>query len=684
MTTVSPARRRRGLLLVIAILAIQVLLASPASAASSCVPNPERPTAGFVATIDPPRPEHGTPDHPYGHYAYAGTRWNTYSDSPLDLFCGNPFAHTDTWLGNQFFNVGKTVVAANNSLWYLLTYSGQNGPVFSNIDHGLSTGAKSLYDNAFTPLLSLVLLLAVVWILFKTLKGALAHVATKLLWILFAFWVAASSYLMPGAYTTFLDSILTDGIREIQGAVLAANGYDSVNGMPQLLYDQVISKTWLEGEFSSATSPIALQQGPRLLDSQAWSKSDSVDTVSQADLDRKKATFEDVAAKVRGTEAEAYFTGDNGSRFGTGFLGMVRGLCFAYFPLIAQLGQLLGMLILRLLILFAPILGLVMILYHRAAPGIARGLGKALGSCLMLAIGSTGYLWVLPIVLKDTTNSFLQMVIMAVITIIAMVLIRPFRQITSMVSGIVHAAGLNYATNSTATGWALRTWTRHRRRNKRDKRLLRAIGTDKQGAEPPTRQRHRPEAVPTPGRQNPPPPRRPEAAGPQRATSTRLPVQTARPHGPSPRAGLLGPRVFFQGPRVFHQGPATNTSTGSSTNDPSVGPSPAEVNSLPTVEIVPMQNLTTNEPHLPKPLSQNGVIEELVAPSEHDQQARRRAEGHDLDPPVSPRSIGDQQQPVVQIYHPSEDQIVPHPTETNPPINRPENDDRGDADADPI
>ncbi|MFD1048347.1 hypothetical protein ACFQ1S_23825, partial [Kibdelosporangium lantanae] len=40
-----------------------------------------------------------------------------------------------------------------------------------------------------------VLIIAVVWILFKTLKGALAHIATKLMWILCAFWVAASSYL---------------------------------------------------------------------------------------------------------------------------------------------------------------------------------------------------------------------------------------------------------------------------------------------------------------------------------------------------------------------------------------------------------------------------------------------------------------------------------------------------------
>jgi hypothetical protein len=434
----TPLRRRRALLVVIGILALQILIASPAHAAAGCVPNPERPTAGFVATIDEPRPSHGSPGSWYGTHGYAGTRWNNYTYDSITLFCGDPFAKTDTWVGNQLFNVGKTAVAATNSLWYLTLY--ESDSIFGGIDDGLSAGAKSLYDNAFTPLLSLVLILAVVWMLFKTLKGALAHVATKLLWILCAFWVAASSYLMPTAYTTFLDTILTDGIREIQGAVLSANGYDPVHGLPEMLYDNVIKNTWMEGEFGSDTSTIAKEQGPRLLDAQAWSKFDTTETVTQADLDRKKATFTDVANTVRGTPAEGYFDGSNTSRFGTGLLGTVRGLCFAYFPLVAQLGQLLGMLILRLVILFAPILGLAMILYNRAAPAIVRALGKTLASCVLLAIGSTGYLWVLPMVLRDIQSPLLQMVIMTVITIIALILIRPVRQLTGMISGIVQAS----------------------------------------------------------------------------------------------------------------------------------------------------------------------------------------------------------------------------------------------------
>jgi hypothetical protein len=512
----------------------------------------------------------------------------------------------------------------------------------------------------------------VVWILFKTLKGALAHIATKLLWVLCAFWVAASSYLMPGAYTTFLDSVLTDGIHQVQSAVLKANGYDDVNGVPQLLYDQVITKTWLEGEFGSATSPIARQQGPRLQDAQAWTKNDSTDTVTNT---------------VRDTEAGPYFTGAKESRLATGFLGMTRGLCFAYFPLMAQLGQLLGMLILRLVILFAPVLGLLMILNQRAAPAIVRGLGKALGSCLLLAVGSTGYLWVLPIVLTGIQNAFLQMVIMGVITLIAMILIRPLRQITSMISGIVHAAGLNTQIGSPTASWAFRTWRRHRWWNKREQRLLRALttSTTKSTKDPDDSDS---ESEHTPARRP-----RPEAHGPQRATAVRLPTPpTARPHGPSARAGLLGPRVFFHGPRVFQHGPAhssTNPPPPPATDhtpDPTTGPGLTPTVDVPTLT-VPLPSLSPDpdrppgpnrDPQRPTDITP-GVREELVVPSEHEDHTRRRAEhdptGHN---PAEPPEV-------IQVYRPSQHQVVSYPTNPTPPTgDRPENHERGADDANPI
>jgi hypothetical protein len=583
--------------------------------------------------------------------------------------CGGPNSMFDTWAGNQFFNIGKFVVAATNSLWYLVVYGDEDGPLFSRIDDGLSTGAKSIYDNAFTPLLSLVLILAVIWMLFRTLKGALAHTATKLLWVFCALWVAASSYLMPTAFTSFLDSVLTDGVREIQGAVLRANGYDELHGMPELLYDHTIRNTWLEGEFGSADSTIAKQQGPRLIDAQAWTKFDTTETVTQADLDRKKATFVDVANKVKGTEAEGHFTGAQGSRLGTGFVGAVRGICFAYLPLVTLLGQLLGMLILRLVILAGPVLGLAMIVYNRAGPGVARGLGKCLSSCILLAVGSTVYLWLLSTVLPNIQSAFLQLIVMGAITAITLILFRPIRQITGMISGIVQAAGLHSAGAGTMTGRAARGWRKYRRWKKREKRILQAVGRGSQA-----KRKRRPETAPAQkrpvsrptgpvSRQHSGP--NPITGAPQRATSVRLSMHGARQHGPAHRAGTIGPRIFFQGPRVFHQGPASPPAPPTSTTPPALPVSPS----------------AASAPSSGTPVGDEEPLDQLVIPTEHE-----RAESQEPEPSAATPQLDDHGRPVVEIYHPSQNQIVQQPIEpdrTAAPV-RPEADDRGEPDANPI
>ena len=62
----------------------------------------------------------GAPGSVYEEVGYAGQVWWTY-----DLGCGpggarDPAAATDTWLGNQVFNVAKLVVGGVNWAHYLI------------------------------------------------------------------------------------------------------------------------------------------------------------------------------------------------------------------------------------------------------------------------------------------------------------------------------------------------------------------------------------------------------------------------------------------------------------------------------------------------------------------------------------------------------------------------------------
>ncbi|MFD1049749.1 hypothetical protein ACFQ1S_31570 [Kibdelosporangium lantanae] len=70
-------------------------------------------------------------------------------------------------------------------------------------------------------------------------------------------------------------------------------------------------------------------------------------------------------------------------------------------------------------------------------------------------------------------------------------------------------------------------------------------------------------------------------------------------------------------------------------------------------------------------------------PSEHEDHARRRAEGDPTPEPPTPPEPAPQ---VIQVYRPSQDQIVTYPAGPTPPpteTNRPEGQDRGADDADP-
>src|SRR5690606_22641039 len=113
-----------------AILGVVVMLLSvtiqPASAQQTAfgdeAPNIERPGQGLVGSIDPPEAR-GLADSVYREYNYAGTAWITY-DLGSPPLCSDPGAQLDTWVGNQLFNIGKTLVAGSNALHYTLWEGG--------------------------------------------------------------------------------------------------------------------------------------------------------------------------------------------------------------------------------------------------------------------------------------------------------------------------------------------------------------------------------------------------------------------------------------------------------------------------------------------------------------------------------------------------------------------------------
>jgi hypothetical protein len=138
------SRGRWGaLLLVFAVFAGSALVGSPAMAQTfDCKqsPEPDRPGTGLVGSIDPPRPDGGEPGSVYREVGYAGMTWHNY-----DLGCAggvlNPATTTDTWLGNQTFNVAKFAVGGVNWAHYLIS---DGGTLLDPLDNVITQATQAM------------------------------------------------------------------------------------------------------------------------------------------------------------------------------------------------------------------------------------------------------------------------------------------------------------------------------------------------------------------------------------------------------------------------------------------------------------------------------------------------------------------------------------------------------------
>lgn len=469
--------RWRAMLGVLLVLAIQILAAAPAQAVD-CSPTPERPGDGFVGAIDQPKLDQGDPaNHRYGQYSYAGTTWNLADESGMAM-CGYPTQQASNWFGNQAFNVGKATVALNNRLWY---ESQSQESTFGSMDHGIEHAAKTIFNTTFSKWLGVVLLIVAVTALGLMLTGAVHKVSQKMLVVLAGLWLAGSTFVTPQLYTSFLSGTLSTVAQELQGTPFSGMKYQTVDpkhsppkgeantcgasrgqacynkrdGMAETLYDQVVWRTWLDGEFGTADSKQANKYGQKLLDAQSWKKTDTSEKTPKNQVDQKKKEWRAVKNGVQNTQAEAAFNDDHGARAGVGLLGGVRGIALSGFPLVAQLGLRLGELLLRVLVLIGPIVGLAVMLANRLGGQLFAALGRAFGSVAFLAGASTAFLWLETTVLKSIDDPVGQTVLLALATILFWMLTSPIKQLAGIATSVTSAVGMN-TDNSRLHRWATR------------------------------------------------------------------------------------------------------------------------------------------------------------------------------------------------------------------------------------
>jgi hypothetical protein len=221
-----------------------------------------------VGSLDPPTLSAGEPGSVYNEVGYAGMVWHNY-----DLGCAgtafNPASTTDTWLGNQAFNVAKFGVGGVNWAHYLISGGGN---LLAPLDGVIRDATSAMYQAVFTTWIGPALVVLSVILLVLAIRGDLARQAQRTAFALAALMVGSAAYLTPVEWAKAADGLLLDGVTQMQEGFLSQVGLGDRDTLPTVLVDRVVYDNWLRGEFGSPEVPQAQQLGRNLLRAQTFTK----------------------------------------------------------------------------------------------------------------------------------------------------------------------------------------------------------------------------------------------------------------------------------------------------------------------------------------------------------------------------------------------------------------------------
>jgi hypothetical protein len=220
--------------------------------------------------------------------------------------------------------------------------------------------------------------------------------------------------------------------------------------LPTELHNRIVYENWLRGEFGQPNDPKAEQYGRALLDAQAWKWEDLAngnDANDQAEA-AKRAEYQRIYNDLG--SAQGYFTGDEGSRTGAGFLAFFQSLVYSLFQFLAKLAVLLAQLLLRIFTLAAPVIGLVALVHHDILRKVGRAVGAVVLNVLILAMLAGIHFKFLQMIFSPDVQlpMLTQMLLAGIVTLVFLLVGRPMKRMWQMVELSVGVSGASLPTSS--------------------------------------------------------------------------------------------------------------------------------------------------------------------------------------------------------------------------------------------
>lgn len=462
-------------LAILVLAALTFVVAPPAVDAAgpfSCksAPTPDAPGTGTGGWfLDAPKTmpageswQNGAPV--FEHYGYAGLRWNTY-----DLGCGsdlarNPGAVIGTEMANWLLWLPKMGVGLTN---FTVHYAFH--PTFLNVFDPLVIKAMTALKNAlFDPWAILFLAFAGVLLLWKVQRMRLNQGLTIVGWAVLVFVLASAVFQWPLRAGQVTDQAVTTALGSINRGINGTGpSKDPADEVAQSLTNAILFEQWKSGEFGDANGAIATKYARPMWESQTLTWADAKTVADDPNgagkrlLADKAKQYEDTAAKIKSEDPTAYeyVTGKRGDdRFGAAFMAVFAAAVACPFLLISCMLILAAFLLVRLAVIFLPAVATMGVAYQfrGMVKSLINMVAAAVINCIAFGAGASVTIMTIGVLLSPSNQlpAVLRLILVALVSFIMWVVLRPFRKLTQMVSANHNLFG-SAATSLSNTGNSL-------------------------------------------------------------------------------------------------------------------------------------------------------------------------------------------------------------------------------------
>jgi hypothetical protein len=332
----------------------------------------------------------------YSHYGYAGFQWSTY-----DLGCAGALssfdslqATADTATGSKLLGLATAQVALTNGVHARL---GNLSAFMAPLDDVVSDTTSSLREAVYRPWIGGALAVVVVVMLAMASVGQLSQTLRAGAWALAVLTVTMGVLNFPIRAAQFFDTTVASSVDAVNAAAAGLGTLDAKDGevapaQNALLVDRVLYDSWVRGLFGT-TSGAAVEKYARPLWEAHTLTYDEEKTyraggeAAKTLIERKNDRWTQTMAQIADDDPSLYqqVQGKKGGRVGVGAMTLASTSAVGLFRMVADLYTLLGMVVIRLLVMFAPLIGVLGVVVTFG--GVVRWAGNMLGAAVINTIG---------------------------------------------------------------------------------------------------------------------------------------------------------------------------------------------------------------------------------------------------------------------------------------------------------